>query len=48
MQDLFAGTQPYLGLKTRLLKNLNCTIPEIIMNFFLHKLVTRESAGEAG
>jgi geranylgeranyl reductase family protein len=45
MQDLFAGTQPYLGLKSRLLKNLNGTMLEVIMNFFLHKLVARESAG---
>jgi geranylgeranyl reductase family protein len=40
MQDLLAGTQPYLGLKTRLLKNINGTLPETVMNFFLHKLVT--------
>ena len=26
MQDLFAGTQPYLGLKSRLLRNLNGTL----------------------
>ncbi len=44
MQDLFAGTQPYLGLKGRLLKNLNGTLHEIVMNLFLHKLIpTRES-----
>jgi geranylgeranyl reductase family protein len=44
MQDLFAGTQPYLGLKGRLLRNLNGTLHEIIMNLFLHKLIpTRES-----
>lgn len=47
MQDLFAGTQPYLGLKSRLLKNLNGSLTEVIMNFFLHKLVTVEKAGEA-
>jgi flavin-dependent dehydrogenase len=39
MQDLFAGTQPYLGLKSRLLRNLNGTMHEIIMNLFLHKLI---------
>lgn len=43
MQDLFAGTQPYLGLKGRLLKNLNGTLVEIVMNFFLHKLIPQES-----
>lgn len=42
MQDLFAGTQPYLGLKSRLLRNLNGTLHEVIINFFLHKLITRE------
>ena len=45
MQDLFAGTQPYLGLKSRLIKNLNGTFSEIVMNFFLSKLITRENAG---
>ena len=45
MQDLFAGTQPYLGLKSRLLKNLNGTLHETVINFFLHKLVTRENVG---
>ncbi len=39
MQDLFAGTQPYTGLKGRLLKNLNGTLHEVIMNLFLHKLI---------
>ena len=45
MQDLFAGTQPYLGLKSRLLRNLNGTISEVVMNFFLSKLIARETAG---
>jgi geranylgeranyl reductase family protein len=45
MQDLFAGTQPYLGLKSRLLKNLNGTLHEAVINFFLHKLVARENVG---
>jgi flavin-dependent dehydrogenase len=39
MQDLFAGTQPYLGLKHRLFRQLNGTIHEIVMNFFLQKLI---------
>jgi flavin-dependent dehydrogenase len=43
MQDLFAGTQPYLGLKSRLLKNLNGTLHETVMNFFLHKLIPEET-----
>jgi flavin-dependent dehydrogenase len=39
MQDLFAGTQPYLELKSRLLRNLNGTLHEIIMSFFIRKWV---------
>ena len=33
MQDLFAGRQPYLGLKKRLLENLNPSLYEIAMSF---------------
>lgn len=40
MQDLFAGTQPYLELRNRLLRNLNGTLYEVVMNFFLQRLVT--------
>ncbi|MBV8817277.1 MAG: NAD(P)/FAD-dependent oxidoreductase, partial [Acidobacteriaceae bacterium] len=47
MQDLLAGTQPYLGLKSRLLKNINGTLPETVMNFFLHKLVTIPDSTQA-
>src|ERR1019366_8728476 len=32
MQDLFAGTQPYLGLKNRLMRNLNGRLHEIAMS----------------
>jgi geranylgeranyl reductase family protein len=39
LQDLFAGTQSYLDLKQRLLKNLNGTIQDVAMNLFLHRLV---------
>jgi hypothetical protein len=39
MQDLFAGTQPYLELKNRLLRSVNGTIHEIVMSFFIRKLV---------
>jgi geranylgeranyl reductase family protein len=39
MQDLFAGTQPYLGLKTRLLRNLQPTLLEIATNIFLRRMV---------
>ncbi len=43
VQDLFAGTQSYSDLKERLLKNLNGTLHEIIMNFFFHRLVPGET-----
>lgn len=39
MQDLFAGTQPYLGLKRRLFRQFHGTLHEIVMNFFLRKLI---------
>ena len=39
VQDLFAGTQPYLGLKRRLIENLNGSLLEIAMNISLHRLV---------
>ena len=32
MQDLFEGSQPYLGLKRRLFKNLNWSLLEIVCN----------------
>jgi len=32
IQDLFAGTQPYLGLKSRLLKNLSSSTLELAMS----------------
>jgi geranylgeranyl reductase family protein len=39
MQDLFAGKQPYLGLKRRLLENLNPSLYEILMSLGFSKLV---------
>ena len=43
IEDLFAGTQPYLDLKSRLLKNLNGTLQEVVMNFFLQKLLPEKT-----
>lgn len=43
MQDLFAGTQPYLTLKSRLLRNLNGTLHEVLMNFFLDRVIPESS-----
>jgi flavin-dependent dehydrogenase len=43
MQDLFAGTQPYLELRSRLLRNLNGTLQEILMNFFLERVIPQSS-----
>ncbi len=39
MQDLFAGTQNYLELKSRLMRNLNGTAREVLMNFYLRGMV---------
>lgn len=43
MQDLFAGTQPYLELRSRLLRNLNGTLQEILVNFFLDRVIPQSS-----
>jgi flavin-dependent dehydrogenase len=39
MQDLFAGTQPYAGLKRRLMKNLNGSLVEIVCNLGIGRLI---------
>ena len=39
MQDLFAGTQPYAGLKRRLMKNLNGSLLEIVCNLGFGRLI---------
>jgi geranylgeranyl reductase family protein len=39
MNDLFAGTQPYLGLKQRLLDNLNGSLWDIAMSFGLSRML---------
>jgi geranylgeranyl reductase family protein len=41
MQDLFEGSQSYLGLKKRLFRNLNWSILEIICNLGFARLVPR-------
>lgn len=38
VQDLFAGTQPYLDLKRRLLANVNGTLQDVLMSLFLGQL----------
>jgi len=43
IEDLFAGTQPYLDLKGRLFKNLNGTMLEVIMNLFLQSVVPEKT-----
>src|SRR6202521_4083617 len=43
MQDLFAGTQPYLELRARLLRNLNGTLQEVLMNFLLNRVIPESS-----
>ena len=39
MQDLFAGTQPYIGLKRRLLRNLNGSLYDILGSLGFSRLV---------
>jgi geranylgeranyl reductase family protein len=39
MQDLFSGKQPYLGLKRRLLENLNGSLYEIFMSLGFSRVV---------
>lgn len=39
MQDLFAGKQPYLGLKRRLLENLNGSLYEMFMSLGFSRIV---------
>lgn len=39
MEDLFAGTQNYGDLKARLMKNLNGTFQELLINLFLNRPV---------
>jgi len=43
IEDLFAGTQPYLDLKSRLFKNLNGTMQEVIMNLFLQSVIPEKT-----
>jgi len=43
MQDLFSGKQPYLGLKRRLLENLNGSLYEIGMSLGFLRLVPRKA-----
>ena len=43
MQDLFAGKQTYLGLKQRLMKNLNGSLYDIGMSFGLSHLMPRKA-----
>ncbi|HWB95082.1 MAG TPA: NAD(P)/FAD-dependent oxidoreductase [Bryobacteraceae bacterium] len=42
MQDLFAGTQSYLGLRRRLMRNLNGSLFEIALSLGLGRLVPRK------
>ena len=43
MQDLFAGTQPYLELRGRLKRNLNGTLQEVVTNLLLNRVVPESS-----
>jgi hypothetical protein len=43
MQDLFSGKQSYLGLKRRLLRNLNGSLYDIGMSLGFSNLVPRKA-----
>jgi geranylgeranyl diphosphate/geranylgeranyl-bacteriochlorophyllide a reductase len=43
MQDLFAGTQSYLDLRSRLLRSLSGTVHEKLMQFFLDRVIPEHS-----
>lgn len=43
MQDLFAGTQSYLGLRGRLLRNLHGTMADVFVNFVLSRAEAEET-----
>jgi flavin-dependent dehydrogenase len=43
MQDMFAGKQSYMGLKKRLMKNLNGSLYEIAMSLGFRHLVPRKA-----
>jgi hypothetical protein len=45
MQDLFAGRQPYAGLKRRLLRNLNGSLYDLGMSLGFARVVPRKSPG---
>ena len=45
MQDLFAGKQPYLGLKRRLMRNLHGSLYEIAMSLGLGRIVPKAGGG---
>jgi flavin-dependent dehydrogenase len=47
MQDLFAGTQSYSELRGRLLRNLNGTLQEVLMQFFLDRVIPNEARVKA-
>ena len=42
VQDLFAGKQPYQGLKKRLLRNLNGSLYDIGMSLGFSRMVPRK------
>jgi flavin-dependent dehydrogenase len=42
IQDLFSGKQPYLGLKRRLLRNLNGSLYDIGMSLGFSRMVPRK------
>ncbi len=48
IQDLFAGTQPYIGLKQRLFSNLAGTLAEVLANLLRERLGLSANLAELG
>ncbi|MCC7496353.1 MAG: NAD(P)/FAD-dependent oxidoreductase [Bryobacterales bacterium] len=42
VEDIFSGSQDYASLRSRLLRNLNGTLHEVVVNFFLHRFMPAE------
>jgi len=43
MQDLFAGTQPYLDLRERLFRNLSGNLQQVAANFLLSRIMPKKT-----
>ncbi len=42
VEEIFSGSQNYVSLRNRLLRNLNGTLQEVVLNFFLQRFIPAE------